>query len=123
MKKFITKAFDEKLTNLFSSKPEVLNFLINHERKHISIGNLEREINKLENTHIRLDLKKLTMIVRDFANMFAHAALINKEQSIMSSAEKYRQVKEYDEQQQLQAELEKTYNESTTRTEEFNSVN
>lgn len=121
MRKFILEHYEAKIRKLFGNKPEVCKFLLSHERKSVLIENLNTELNKLEFSTIRLDSKLLQSVVDDFTLMFARAAILNKEQEIMSYNEKMLQEREYQAQQDLTKELEKTCDESTTFVDSFDS--
>lgn len=114
MRKFISDQFETKIKELFSDKPEVCRFLLNHERRGLVIENLNTEIGKLEYIQIRLDLALLKSVINDFIVMFARAAIKKAEQDLLTYSERMRQEREYQAQQDLTKELEKTCEQSTT---------
>lgn len=106
MKKLISDRFDQKINELFSERPEIKRFILNHDRKQVCIENLNRELWKLENTSVRTNINSLTLAIDSFAEMFARAALLSKEQELMSKTEQIRQEREFAETKRLQEELE-----------------
>jgi hypothetical protein len=91
MRQIIIDTFDNHLKKEFKEHPNVLKFLLNHERKQLCINNLIREFKIAEWSIQRYDLltlNSLKMFTVDFANMFAKAALKLKEQNLMSEASK-----------------------------------
>jgi hypothetical protein len=121
MRSFIEKTFDDFIKKNFEGHEEVIKFLIRHERKNLCISNLDKEIYKLEYTHIRLDLAKLTEVINSFAHMFAKTALLCKEQELASYTEKMRLEREYRANQELKEELERDANDNPANIEQLDT--
>lgn len=67
-------------------RENIRNFLKNHERLPLLKKNLEREIFHLERHRgISLDLLQINMLVKDFFNVFAKAALQKRADEIRAS--------------------------------------
>lgn len=95
LKKIITEEFDLQLTTLLKDKPEVLKFILNHERKHLCITNLVREILHAENKIAKLITKEtIQSISKDFAIMFAKAAIKLKTEQMLSETAVQQKIKE-----------------------------
>lgn len=81
----ITTFVDESFTELFPQKHDIISWLKNHERKTLLLQNLEKEIVSMQrDTYLILmehDIKKLC---KDFARMFADAAIKEKQRTIKS---------------------------------------
>lgn len=94
-KGIVKKAFDEHLIYLFNSKPEVLKFVRNHERKNLCIENLINEIELMETKQPAL-LKKdhLELLGAEYARMFADAALKHEHEQQMNYLEKQQKIDE-----------------------------
>jgi len=96
MKADVEKRFDSTLKKTFSSKPDILKFLINHERKYLVIDNLCYQIRLAELGKNKLDIDKYNMLISDMARFFAQNALEYKKQQILSDNEKKRLIEESD---------------------------
>jgi len=95
LKKIITEEFDLQLTTLLKDNPEVLQFILNHERKHLCIANLVREILHAENKVARLITKEtIQTISKDFAIMFAKTAIRLKAEQLLSESAIQQKIKE-----------------------------
>lgn len=93
----VTKVFNEALVERFSKKPEVLNFLLRHERKTRCLENLCEQIRLTEfKATVKLDARRYRLMIRTVADLFAKAALEAKHQELLSEAEKKRIAKEAD---------------------------
>jgi hypothetical protein len=91
MRQIITETFDNHLKKEFKEHPNILKFLLNHERKQLCINNLMKEFKIAEWSIQRYDLltlSSLKMFTVDFANMFAKAAIKLKEEQLMSESSK-----------------------------------
>lgn len=72
----VAAAFDTEIELLFSEKPEIRKYILEHERKKLCIENLTREIKYMEiRAAIKLDHKRIANLTRDFARTFAKASL------------------------------------------------
>lgn len=105
LKKKVTDEFNKEVTRLFSNNPSILKFVLEHERKDLCINNIVKEI-KLAEEVINISKEHLKMLTKDFAVMFAKAALKLKEEQILSDAERARQIKENADQEEYQKMLE-----------------
>ncbi len=80
VKKTIIQEFDKFVKDTFK-KDEIKSFLLNHERKHILIDNLTKQIN--DSAHVILSNSRPTQenratlknIIKDFAHNFCKTAL------------------------------------------------
>lgn len=109
--------FNAEITKKLGSKPEVLGFILNHERKPRFIETLCMEITRLQLGSPGLaTAKNVWYLIDSLSIMFAKMALESKEQEMLSSAEKQRRhakANELKEAEGLIAELE---DEATTTT-------
>ena len=117
---YITSRVDETISAYCKGKWDVKRYLINHYKKPLLLNNLAREINKLENAPLRMDKQRLDMLIDDFTKMFIKAALISKEQELMSSAEQDRVSREQQSIVDYQKELDRSVDESPAGVEQFN---
>ena len=92
----VTKIFDDTLTKKLGTKPEVLKFLLKHERKNVCIQNLCYHISQLEKLSITWNAEKYRRLIGDVAVMFGKAALEHYAQREMSDAEKTRRQRQAD---------------------------
>lgn len=92
----VTKKFDAELTKVFKQKPDILRFLLKHERKDRCILNLCAEISRAEQYRINVSVENYSKIIKDFARMFARAALTYAEEKALSDAERARRIWESD---------------------------
>lgn len=99
----VTQLFDQYLTKNFGHKPEVLQFLLHHERRQICLQNLCGQIQiaeKRSKLRLNFDAIKYKLMIDEVAKMFAHAAVRVRVAELVSTAEKYRRQSEaskYDE--------------------------
>ena len=114
MRRVITERFNKKVREIFGEKPEVMRFLMNHERKNVLIENLAAEINKLENSLVKTKVDSLNMVIDDFTVMFCRAALDTKETETRSYVESMRLEREAQAQKELHDELERDYEQSNS---------
>jgi len=95
LKKIITEEFDLQLNELLKTNPEVLKFILNHERKHLCINNLVKEILHAENKIPRLITQEtIQTISKDFAIMFAKTAIKLKAEQMLSETAIQQKLKE-----------------------------
>ena len=93
----ITLEFNAALTRIFGEKPEVLSYLLNHERKNICIERLcEQAFIAERKMRGQFTTSGMLKIVDAGARIFAKAALDTAEVQAMSHAEKMRQRVEAD---------------------------
>lgn len=87
IKKTIIEEFDLFVKNTFKNN-DIINFLINHERKHIFVEKLKKQIDGARYAIMPIGetleekRKLIKSIARDFANMFCKVALKVKEAEI-----------------------------------------
>lgn len=74
--------FNLELANIFEEKPQVLNFLLNHERRELCLNNLTKEIKD----NPWLSKKQYQDIIKAGAHVFAKAALESREKELMTAA-------------------------------------
>lgn len=82
--------FDKFLEETFTPKPEILKFVLNHERKNVVINNLCEQILRIERYNINFDAHKYTFVIRSIAKSFATVCLEHHRQQSLSSLEKIR---------------------------------
>ena len=81
----IQTRFDDWIKWKFKPLPEIIKFLLKHERKHICLENLCHEIKMIEIRKGRpLEAKGLSEIVDTTARLFVSNALEKRRQSLMS---------------------------------------
>jgi len=85
----IQTVFDQELKDTLFTKPEVLKFIIDHERKGLCLDNLHTQIRLAEFTTFPRK-ETIFQLIKDFARTFAKVALDQKEQDLLSAAEKKR---------------------------------
>lgn len=121
MKKLVDKIFERYINTTFGMNEAVKTFLLKHEKRPLLINNLLKEINRLEHSAIKTNTEHIELVVGSFAAMFARAALLSKEQSLMSESEQIRQTREREQDQLILNELERSDSESKANIEHFNS--
>jgi len=92
----VEKIFDEHIRFRFLSKPDVAQYLINHERKPLVLNNLCEQVKLAENSNIgvRFNGPQFKQIVKAGADLFAKAALDYLEENLITQAEKARRISE-----------------------------
>jgi len=117
--KYVEDAFHDELRRLFAQKPEVFNFLNNHERKSVMFNNLKSEIVTAElKSATFINQKSLKMIGKEFAKTFSELALRAKEKEYTSEAEIQRRLHnahQFNEIQEMIEQNSKDYLEGVTR--------
>jgi len=91
IKKAIITEFDDYVNTTFK-KDWIRSFLINHERKHIMVNNLKKQID--ESSHVLLPSTRPTeekraiikALARDFAHTFCTRAIQVKEGELIKSS-------------------------------------
>ena len=92
-KKLIEKEFEKFVTDKFK-KEYIRNLLLNHERKHILIDNLTRELKATEhiifkkNTSLEEKRRVIKNLVIDLTKLFCKTAIHVAEKEIMSGEKK-----------------------------------
>jgi hypothetical protein len=93
MKEDVTRRFDEELKKVFGpTQPEILKFLLTHERRDLCIRNICREISKANGLALRVSLTNYDKLIRDLARFFAKTAIQHIEEQLLSHGEKVRRV-------------------------------
>jgi len=84
--------FNSFILQLFKDKPEILRFLLNHERKQQVLVHVCQQISIAENSNIRtrFDAAKHNFLIFECVKMFCNAALMHAEQGLLSHAERSR---------------------------------
>lgn len=87
----IQLAVDDYIRKAYAERDDLKNFLLNHERKHVCVSNLLREINMtaLRNPKLLKSNDNIMIIISEFAKVFCQLAIKTKEVSEMSSLEKH----------------------------------
>lgn len=98
MKAEIEKIFDDHLREKFKATPEIVRFLIGHERKGICLENLcgQIEICERRQFNIGFNSKVYKRTIQDIGDMFASACLKHAEELALSSSERLRRITEGD---------------------------
>lgn len=86
----VRKVFDETLVEKFKAQPDVLKFLIDHERKKVCLDNLCAEIIKMNGRRLLINIVDFKDVIKSVAGMFAHQALRKAEQDALSDLERIR---------------------------------
>jgi len=74
---------DKHLETIFIGKHDIINWLKNHERKHLLIERLTGEINKvILTTAIHMDNIAIEKLTKEFTLMFASAAIKEKQKKL-----------------------------------------
>lgn len=108
----VQQVFDGYLREKFAAKPDILRFLLQHERKPLCMENLCTQIRiaELSNIGKRFNQRRYHFVICEIAKLFASAALEQVEQKLLSHAEVQRRIDEaniYETAQQCISELEK----------------
>jgi len=114
----IKERFDLKIKEVLKPKPEVMKFVLNHERKDIVLNNLCEQIQACERGIISFDTTKYNQVIDSVATFFSQAALQVKEADLVSYLEKQRRI---DEQVKIE-NLEKIYNEEVKEEDHVDSL-
>lgn len=96
MIKEVEIVFNSYLRQMFSHKPEVLNFLLNHERRPKIINICCDQIMIAEKSNIAkmFDISKYRLLIGECAKLFCTAALRHAEEKALSRAEMVRRIDE-----------------------------
>lgn len=92
----ILKCVDAQIRVTFEGRSEVIQFLINHERKNHFVDLLMGELWKVDQKKAIKTPAMLGQLINDFTNMFARAAIQKAEQDILSANERSRRIAEHD---------------------------
>lgn len=106
----VRRLFDAALVEKFNQLPDVLNFLLKHERKKLCLDNLCAEIIRMNGRKLLFELDTFKQVIETTADMFARKALKLAEENTLSSIERIRRQTESDRiknAQEVMHELEK----------------
>jgi N-methylhydantoinase B/oxoprolinase/acetone carboxylase alpha subunit len=114
----VEKLFDASLRRtLKSTKPEILRFILSHERKPKCIDSLTHQIRMLEFSAPRMASKKnVESLIESIAALFGRNSLEEREKQIMSEAEKKRRMHEADVIKDAEQHISELEREATTTT-------
>lgn len=106
MRSDIKKIFDQFIEEKFRPRPDLKRFFLNHPRKGICIDNLCEQIALCEKRIYSITFNSATYrdTIRQIAKMFCETALTQREQSLLSDAEKTR-IRRHNEQDQRTDEV------------------
>ncbi len=104
---YVKLFFDEFIKDRFGTKPDVLNFLMQHERRDACFKGICEQVVKAELSNIgkRMDIRRVKLLTEAGARMFCDAALKHAEEKILTQAEKQRRIDDASRLENLQAEL------------------
>jgi hypothetical protein len=89
----ITKHFDDFLRERLKTKPEIMNYVLKHERKSLCIQNLCAEIIRTEKYRINVSVETYKSLIQGVAGIFANATIEHLEQKHYTQA-KIRQLQQ-----------------------------
>jgi hypothetical protein len=124
MRDKVTTIFDGCLRRIFHPKPELMAYLLKHERKGVCIERVCEQITAAEqrcNIGGALSVERFTVLIETAAKMFANMALEHAKEQALSQAETMRRRHEADRikrAEELAADLEKEA--LSTRVTSFN---
>lgn len=103
----VEKIFDDHVRKQLGHKKNVADFIINHERKPEILKNICTQILTAEHKGRRLyiDSVRFSQLIRAGADIFIGAALEQKEQSLLTQAEKQRRIDESNKLENLKDEI------------------
>lgn len=110
----VKRAFDYVITTVYRDRPEVLRFLMTHERRDLAINRVTEQVRALEYgpRGVRFGVKQFNEIVHEAAKWFCIFARKQWDDSSLTSAERQRLLDEgselerfEDEQKSLAREL------------------
>lgn len=107
MRSEIAVIFNAKIADTFKDKREVLNFLMNHERKNLCLDNLCAQIAECERRALRIgfDAKTYEWTINDVAVMFCKQALRKAAEDSMTQAERVRKSMAVDDNDKLARDM------------------
>jgi hypothetical protein len=92
----VTSRFDSWISHTFAEKPQIMRWLLAHERKGSCINRVCEQLKKAEQCNIgrRFDVRRFNMLIDECAKMFSNAAVNYQHQAILSTAERNRRIDE-----------------------------
>lgn len=105
-KELVRKVFIEALMKAYNTKPEVMNFLLNHERLDIAIERITHQIRQIEFGPIgkRFTAQQFQTVVVEGAKWFAIFARQHADEHLLSHAERQRRIDQENELSNFEAE-------------------
>lgn len=98
--------FDQCLSVRYKKHPEVLKWLISHERKQLAINNCCQQVAIAEKSRKnKFNSLEMAALIAAASEMFARAALNAHEAFLMSEAERNRRQKEVDEIKEIETSV------------------
>lgn len=89
MRTHVEKRFDGYLKHKLGKKPDILRFVLNHERKHVCIDNICNQIQIMERKpNMMANTKRVAYIIDNMADFFAKVAIEQRIQYMKSDIEK-----------------------------------
>jgi hypothetical protein len=100
----VKRRFEEEITKRLSLKPEVLKFVLNHERKDVCLKNLCEQIEKCERQSFQIlfDAKKYASVIKSVAVLFAKAVILHKEEKMMTEGARLKQISDHSKMQRAE---------------------
>ena len=92
----VLKLVDLQIKVAFEGKSEIIQFLINHERKNHFINLLIEQLWKVNQKRVLKKPEHLYALIKDFVNMFSKYAILKAEQDILSANERSRRIHDHD---------------------------
>lgn len=86
MRDIIALKFDQAIDQIFKEQPQIIPFIKHHERKNMCIDNLCAQMN----LQPMFDRRNVEYVVTEMVKLFSKAALIEKEQQLISQSERKR---------------------------------
>lgn len=113
----VTKVFDEKIKETYKRDDfrDLMNWLLNHERKQVCLEHLCENIRDLEARAPTFNYTIYNRLIKDVAVMFMRHAMEYKEQEFLTEIEKKRRIQDAD----LFKEMKKEITEGAERVEEI----
>lgn len=92
MRSEIQKIFDAEIDRVFEAKPDIAKFLKSHPKRNLCLDNLCEQVKECERRtfQITFDADAYRDVINSVCRMFAHAALSQREQQLLSESEKLR---------------------------------
>lgn len=95
MKEIVEREFTQWITTTFQTQPEIVKYLLQHERKQTMLENLCSEVRKAEiKMATKFTKNDLKLFVKSVGGLYARNALQALEDALLSQAEKVRRIDE-----------------------------
>ena len=102
----IESKFNSTSKGIFKKQSEVRQFILGHEKKHLCVENLAKEIKIMELKGKEFSKRTIELLSEDFARLFAQSALQLKEEQLLSEAKKIQKQKNKQDREDYQKMLE-----------------